>query len=325
MKLNRTLFYILAFFFIYAAQAESIKFNWPKIDDAILYEIEVYPAPQLSDRLKIEQVTRPSTKITSGPGVLYVRVRYKDEFGRWSDYSNLSAITIKPKKVPVVIVEEKPKPVEKKVVVTKPEPTPEPEPVLVASDPEVFTNWQTRLKLTPAYSTFNLKSDSVNRNESLILMLLGIEKKLGQFSLLGDFNFTAKDNGVRPSDYGASLSKLIFGNFSARIGAGRYSLTSDSNELDSDIKLYYYSLGLAYSKEISDKINLQISSTLKVGNPLTNKSLQFRAHLNYVPTFLPSKSYLDFFVGQETWSFESQGETLNTTQLLSGIGFIKQF
>lgn len=324
MKLNNL--FLLPFFLLnFSALAESIKFKWEKIDGAILYEIEIYPGPELTNRLKIEQLTKPSTKINSGPGQIYVRVRYKDAFSRWSDYSNLSSVTIKPKKIPEVVVEEKKPKIEVKEIKKEVVKEPEPQVVVIPEERKPREPWDIEGQFTPVYSTFNLTSDSVNRDESLFILMLGLQKKLGTFVLGGDFNFTAVDNGVRPNDYALTLGKSFFQYFTLKAGAGYYSLTSDSNELNSDIKLYYYSLSVVYEKEILDRLLLRLSPTIKVGNPLSNYSAQVRAHLAYTPTWLSPDSYIDFFAGYENWSFESSTETLNTTQMLSGIGFLKQF
>ncbi len=318
MKLSNLL--VFTFFFLsFSAVAESIKFNWEKVEGAILYEIEIYSGPELSNRLKIEQLTKPSTKITSGPGKIYVRVRYKDGFSRWSDFSNLSIITIKQKKVPVVVVEEKIPTVNEVVK------EPEPQVSVLPETEKVRAPWHFEGQLTPVYSTFNLTTDTVNRNESLFILMLGLQKKLGNLILGGDFNFTAMDNGVRPNDYGFTLGKNFYQYFTFKAGLGYYTLTSDSNELNSDIKLYYNSLSLVFEKDLRHNLQLRLSPTIKVGNPLSNYSAQLRAHLAYTPTWLNPNSYIDFFAGYDKWSFESDTETLNTTQLLSGIGFIQQF
>ena len=321
MKLSNLIF-ITFLVFTFSALAESIKFSWDKVEDAVLYEIEVYSGPELTGRLKIEQLTKPTTKITSGPGQIFVRVRYKDSFSRWSDFSNISSITIKPKKIPVFVVEEKKPSVEVKTeVVTEPEPQ-------ISSQLEevkVRAPWDFEWQLTTVYSTFNLTTESVKRNESLLILMLGLQKKLGALILGGDFNFTAIDNGVRPNDYGITLGKNFYQYFTLKAGVGYYTLTSDSNELNSDVKLYYYSLSLVFEKDLRQNLQLRLSPTIKVGNPLSNHSTQLRAHLAYTPTWLNPNSYIDFFAGYERWSFESEIETLNTTQLHSGIGFIKQF
>ena len=321
MKLSN-LILITSFFLSFSALAESIKFNWEKVEGAILYEIEVYPGPELTNRIKIEQLTKPSTKISSGPGQIYVRVRYQDAFSRWSDFSNLSSITIKQKKVPEVVVEEKKTKVEVKKEVVK---DPEPQVSVVPQQKKVRAPWDFEGQLTPVFSTFNLTSDSVNRNESLLILMLGLQKKLGTLILGGDFNFTAMDNGVRPNDYGFTLGQNFYQYFTLKAGAGYYTLTSDSNELNSDIKIYYYSLGLTFEKELHENLQLRLSPTIKVGNPFSNYSAQLRAHLGYTPNWLNPDSYIDFFAGYERWAFESETETLNTTQFLSGIGFVKQF
>jgi hypothetical protein len=321
LKLSNLIIFTFLVFSL-SAFAESIKFTWDKVEGAILYEVEVYPGPELTGRLKIEQLTKPSTKITSGPGQIYVRVRYQDGFSRWSEFSNLSSITIKQKKVPEVVVEEeKPKTEDIKEVVKEPEPQVSvlPEEVIVRAP------WDFEGQLIPVYSTFNFTSDSVKRNESLLILMLGLQKKLGTLILGGDFNFTAIDNGVRPNDYGFTLGKSFYQYFTLKAGAGYYTLTSDSNQINSDIKLYYYSLALTFEKELRPNLQLRVSPTIKVGNPLSNYSAQLRAHLAYTPTWLTPDSYIDFFAGYERWTFESDTETLNTTQILSGIGYIKQF
>ncbi len=302
--------------------AESIKFSWDKVEDAVLYEIEVYSAPELTGRLKIEQLTKPTTKITSGPGQIFFRVRYKDAYSRWSDFSNISTITIKPKKIPVIVVEEK-----KPSVEIKTEAVSELEPQVSAQPEEVIIRapWDFEWQLTPVYSTFNLTSESVKINESLLILMLGLQKKLGTLILGGDFNFNAIDKGVRPNDYGITLGKNFYQYFTLKAGVGYYTLTVDSNELNSDIKLYYYSLSVSFEKEITQRLLLRLSPTVKVWSPFTNYSTQLRAHLAYTPNWLNSNSYIDFFAGYKSWSFESEIETLNTTQLHSGIGFIKQF
>jgi hypothetical protein len=84
-------------------------------------------------------------------------------------------------------------------------------------------------------------------------------------------------------------------------------------------------LALTFEKELHENLQLRLSPTIKAGNPLSNYSAQLRAHLGYTPTWLSPDSYIDFFAGYERWAFESETETLNTTQFLSGIGFVKQF
>lgn len=222
----------------------------------------------------------------------------------------------------MVVVEEKIPKVEITKEVVK---EPEPQVSVLPQQKKVRAPWNFGGQLTPVYSTFNLTSDSVKRNESLLILMLGLQKKIGTLILGGDFNFTAIDNGMRPNDYGFTMGQNFYQYFTIKAGAGYYTLTSDSNELNSDIKLYYYSLSLVFEKDFRHNLQLRLSPTIKVGNPLSNYSAQLRAHLAYSPTWLNDGSYIDFFAGYERWAFESETETLNTTQLLSGIGFIKQF
>ncbi len=167
--------------------AESIKFSWDKVEDAVLYEIEVYSAPDLTGRLKIEQLTKPTTKITSGPGQIFFRVRYKDAYSRWSDFSNISTITIKPKKIPVIVVEEKKPSVEVKTEVV--------DEVTKTEKPSYLV--KKRLVFLPLlkFAQFKGKVRSSSERYSLTSMpnvgfqLSWIEKFSDQFSLSYNFQY----------------------------------------------------------------------------------------------------------------------------------------
>ncbi len=96
-KPSSVLYKVLNLFFpsAYAAAGEPLTINFPAIADAKEYEIEIFKDESMSDPV-YQTITRTNSFQWSPPkgGTYYYRLRFKDFWDRYSDYSIPSPLTI---------------------------------------------------------------------------------------------------------------------------------------------------------------------------------------------------------------------------------------
>ncbi len=318
MRLSK-LFPLILFFYGFSALAENIKLFWPAVEDAISYEIEVYTNIDLKTPLKTGQTKEPKFKFSGKPGKLYFRVRYRDQYERWSEFSNISTIQVLAKKVPPKIE----RPVPKIEIVKKNDVKSQEKPANELLKKAKILN-QT-VGVAPIFSTFSLKTENEVVKKNIYPLLFHIEKIHKDSIFRAELAYTLLSSDISPMDIGGSWSYRMFNRFFMKAGMGKYSLKTTTDEIKVNLGLYYYLLGFQYDKIISDHSKIILELSTKFGNPDTNSTYFGKIAFQYFPQWLREDMRLEFFSSMEHWHLEDETETLATDQLNFGIGITKGF
>src|SRR5690606_15238944 len=117
MKSSRNSNWFEKQFFAFASEFEELEFSTPHIEDDKVYEIEIFLDAKHEKKLTTLQCTGRKFKWTPPrPGLFYWRLRYQDYWERWSEFSDVSRMDIRP----IPVQRKSPKRVAKKPRPIKP-------------------------------------------------------------------------------------------------------------------------------------------------------------------------------------------------------------
>jgi hypothetical protein len=175
----------------HAAEFGTANLEWPSIEDARLYEIEIYSDPNLQN--KIDTITTSKNKTrwkVPRHGTFYWRFRYQDYWNRFSPFSDSSSLEILPteamKRPKKKIVKKTDLPLKKKVTPVAIEKK-QVKKILIT---KAKKSRQLLLALTPSLVSYRHKADSIYKIDGTALngLYLGYHHDLNVGSIHAHFN-----------------------------------------------------------------------------------------------------------------------------------------